>query len=126
MSVRTADYPARAINWRKLVAIIAQIASWFTTLWFVQWIWVDGPLPFQVLTAVITEALLVVLRERLFRGDDPALGWAPGRRGDQLRRHSAESVPDCDLSAHCGDRRRIWVGGGLHLLQPTQRRPSAR
>jgi len=74
-AVRSTDYP-KTINWRKLVAVIAQIASWFTTLWFVQWIWADGPLPYQALLAVIAEALLVVLKERLFRGDDPALGWA--------------------------------------------------
>lgn len=73
-AVRSTEYP-KTINWRKLVAIVAQIASWFTTLWFVQWIWADGPLPYQALIAVIAEALLAVLKERLFRGDDPALGW---------------------------------------------------
>jgi hypothetical protein len=75
MSVRTVPV-TNSINWRKLFAVIAQIASWFTTLWFVQWLWPEGALVHQALLAVLAEGALVVAKERLFTGDDPILGWA--------------------------------------------------
>lgn len=73
-----AEKTARAasdINWRRVVAAIVQAASYITSFWFVQWVWPEGPLVAQIPIALAVEILLVVLKERLFRGDDPALGW---------------------------------------------------
>lgn len=66
---------AQSAPWRKVVAAAAQVASFFTTLWCVQWIWSAGDLGIQVAIALVAEIGLIVLKERLFAGDDPALGW---------------------------------------------------
>jgi hypothetical protein len=120
--VRSTDYP-KTINWRKLMAIIGQIASWFTTLWFVHWVWAGGPLPYLALIAVIAEALLVVLKERLFRGDDPALGWA-GLVIDGLINAGGILPKACRIVTFppiAADRCRVWDGRYLHRLQLCQR-----
>jgi hypothetical protein len=74
------NYPAKnnatSVNWRKLIAIIAQVASWFTTFWAVQWIWGDGPLVYQVTIAIVAECVLMICKTQLFNGSDPTLGWA--------------------------------------------------
>lgn len=78
MAVQTRDYPARSaapVPWRKVIAGVAQIASWFTTLWAVQWIWADGPLAYQVAIALVAEGVLTICKAQLFNGSDPILGW---------------------------------------------------
>lgn len=63
---------------RKIMAVVAQLASYMTTLWAVQWIWNDGPLIGQVLIGVAVEVLLLAMKSALFNenGGDDAIGWA--------------------------------------------------
>lgn len=79
MAVTTSDYPPKSkatpIPWRRVLAGAAQLASWATTFWFVQFVWPEGAAPYQALIAIAVEALFVVMKERLFRGDDPTIGW---------------------------------------------------
>jgi lipid-A-disaccharide synthase-like uncharacterized protein len=63
--------------WRTILAGVLQGASFFTTLWAVQWIWPEGQLSHQVFVGFIAEAALVGLKSLLFvgrRGDGVA-GW---------------------------------------------------
>ena len=79
MAVTTTDYPAKRkaapVQWRKAIAGILQVASWFTTFWAVQWIWADGPLAYQIGIALVAESILVICKTQLFNGSDPILGW---------------------------------------------------
>jgi hypothetical protein len=74
MSVHSTSYAS--VNGRKIIAVVAQVASWFTTFWAVQWIWADGPLAYQVGLAVVAECALIICKSQLFNGSDPTLGWA--------------------------------------------------
>ena len=78
MAVQSSNYPkhtATPINWRKMIAAVLQLASWFTTLWAVEWIWADGPLAYTIGIAIIAEGILIICKMQLFNGSDPALGW---------------------------------------------------
>lgn len=63
---------------RRVMAVVAQLASYMTTLWAVQWIWDDGPLGYQVLAAAVVEVLLIAMKSALFNDDggDDTIGWA--------------------------------------------------
>lgn len=63
---------------RRIIAVIAQLASFMTTLWAVQWIWSDGPLVYQVAAAAVVEFMLVGMKSALWgkRSSDQAIGWS--------------------------------------------------
>lgn len=63
---------------RKVLAAVAQAASFMTTLWAVQWVWDDGSLPAQFIAAVVVEAVLVAMKSALFDkgGGNDGIGWA--------------------------------------------------
>lgn len=63
---------------RRIIAVVAQLASYMTTLWAVQWVWNDGLLHYQVLAAVVVEVVLVGMKSALWgkRNGDHTIGWA--------------------------------------------------
>lgn len=66
----------QTIPFRRILAIVLGVASFVTTLWFVQWIWEDGPFWWQFGLAVVAELLLIGLKEQLYRqGGDMIAGW---------------------------------------------------
>jgi hypothetical protein len=76
MAVKTEAYSRTTrVNWNKAGAVAAQIISWLTTLWAVQWVWPEGAFVWQGAVAVALEALLVVMKVQLFNGGRPEVGW---------------------------------------------------
>lgn len=88
MSVQTTDMrngqevkPARkasGANIFKLTAAIAQLLSFLTTLWCVEWIWSDGQPLHRYAAALVIEITLVAMKLTLFNGSgrDDAVGWS--------------------------------------------------
>lgn len=62
--------------WRKGLATLLQVASWFTTLWAVQWLWADGAFSGQVTGALLAEFAFIVMKTQLFSGGSKVVGWA--------------------------------------------------
>jgi hypothetical protein len=69
---------ASSLNIYKTTAVIAQLLSYLTTLWFVEWVWPDGQPMHRYAVALVIEALLVAMKFTLFdgSGDNDGIGWA--------------------------------------------------
>lgn len=66
----------RTLPLSKIGAVIAQGLSYVTTLWLIEWVWVDGDWGMRVLVALLLEVSFVALKESLFVGHgDDRLGW---------------------------------------------------
>lgn len=69
--------PKAAPPIRRVIAAVAQGASYLTTLWAVQWVWDDGQLAHQIIAALVLELLLVGMKSALWsRNGDETIGWA--------------------------------------------------
>lgn len=66
------------IDPNRIAAVVAGLMSLLTTVWAVEWIWVEGDNLYRWGVAVLFEALLIAFKSSLFNGSakDDSLGWA--------------------------------------------------
>ena len=66
------------VNIYKLTAALAQLMSYLTTLWAVEWVWTDGQPLQRYAVALIIEAVLTAMKLTLFDGTESndGIGWA--------------------------------------------------
>lgn len=68
----------RSLNIYKVTAAIAQLLSYLTTLWFVEWVWSDGQPMHRYAVALLIEAVLTAMKLTLLdgSGENDGIGWA--------------------------------------------------
>lgn len=66
------------MNLYKIAAAVAQLLSYLTTLWGVEWVWPDGQPMYRYVVALLIEVSLLAMKKALFDGDgeNDAVGWA--------------------------------------------------
>ncbi len=76
---RSITHGESRVNGYKISAVVAQIISWLTTFWCVEWIMEPKPdgYPVVILVSVLAEFFLVMMKRCLFNTNhhDDAIGW---------------------------------------------------